>query len=310
MLVDILFLIVGLALLYFGGEWLVRGSASLAARLSLSPLFIGLTVVAFGTSAPELTVSMQSALSGSSGIALGNVVGSNICNIALILGLAAVIFPIGIHKQLIRIEIPIMIVVSFLLIYLISDGYLGLIDGIVFVFLLITYVIVGFFLAKKAAVEEDDTIAVTKSAWLDIGLVLLGLVLLIGGGKLLVDGAVSIARFAGLSEAVIGLTIVAVGTSLPELSTSIIAALKKRPDIAVGNVVGSNIFNILCILGICSIVKPIESAGFNWVDFAMMAFMAVVLLPLAFTGMKISRLEGAVLLAAYASYSVWLFLGA
>lgn len=308
MLPDILFLIIGLALLYFGGEWLVRGSGSLAARLSLSPLFIGLTIVAFGTSAPELVVSLQSTLAGAPAIALGNVLGSNICNIGLILGLSAMIFPIAVHKQLIRVEIPIMLGVTALLLFFVMDGALSQFEGITFIVLLLAYVVVGYFLAKKAAVEAEDAIEVTKSVWLDIALVGVGLALLIGGGKLLVIGAVNIARTAGLGEAVIGLTIVAFGTSLPELSTSIIAALKKRADIAVGNIVGSNILNILCILGVCSIIKPFEVAGFNWMDFAMMSLMAVVLLPLAFTGYKITRMEGGILGLAYIGYTILLFI--
>ena len=312
MIVTLLFLVLGLVLLYFGAEGLVRGSSSLALRLGLSPLVVGLTVVAFGTSTPELVVSLKAAYLGQGDISVGNVVGSNICNIGLILGFSALIIPIKVASQIVRIDTPIMIGVTGLALFLLSDGGLSRLEGIILFVLLIAYLIFSVIIAKKdaadpLAAEFGDELKVSKrGVAADLLMVAGGLVLLVLGARFLVDAAIDIATAAGLSEAVIGLTIVAIGTSLPEFATSLVAALKKEADIAVGNVIGSNIFNILCILGISATVTPLSSSGITAIDLGVMAAFAVVLWIFSRTGFRITRAEGLVLLAAYVGFLAWL----
>jgi cation:H+ antiporter len=308
----LLFLLAGLVLLYFGAEGLVRGSSSIALRLGVSPLLIGLTVVAFGTSAPELVVSLKAALMGQGDISVGNVVGSNICNIGLILGVAALIVPIKVASQIVRVDTPIMIAVTGLALVLLYDGTLSRFEGIFLFVLLIVYLIFSILLAKKKpadalSAEFSEEIKLSKRGLaVDLPMVIGGLVMLVFGARFLVDSAIEIARSIGLSEAVIGLTIVAIGTSLPEFATSLVAALKKEADIAVGNVVGSNIFNILGILGISAVVTPLGSSGVTGVDLAVMAAFALILWIFSATGHRITRAEGILMLVPYAGYVTWL----
>jgi cation:H+ antiporter len=302
----LLYILGGLTGLFLGGEGLIRGSSSLAIRVGISPLVVGLTVVAFGTSSPELLVSLKAAIMGSSSIALGNVIGSNIANIALILGLSAVITPIEVHANVIKREIPIMIVVSLLLIFFLLDGTLGFIEGLIFIILLIAYTVVNILLSLKENKEIEKEFEEGLKSRLNIPLatllIIVGLVFLFFGADLFLKGAVSLAKMFNVSDAIIGLTIVAVGTSLPELFTSIVATIKKESDIAVGNVVGSNIFNILSILGISAIIVPISSSQISIIDLGAMLAAALILLPLSYTGFRISRLEGLLLLIGYFAY--------
>lgn len=307
----VLYLVGGLVMLFIGAEGLIRGSSNLAIKIGITPLVVGLTVVAFGTSAPELVVSLKAALIGNSSIALGNVIGSNIANIALILGAAALIKPLDVHANVIMREIPIMIGVSILLIILLLDGELGFIDGVIFVSLIVIYTVVNIILARKEKnpqvdLEFKEGLKSKLGVPISIVFVVVGLVILILGANLFVQSAVAIAKLFNISDAIIGLTIVAVGTSLPELITSIVASIKKEADIALGNVVGSNIFNILCILGITAIIIPVSSAGISYVDLGIMLITAVVILPLSKTGFFISRTEGALLLFGYAIYIYYL----
>lgn len=314
MTIAILYLALGLVLLYYGAEALVRGSSSLALRLGLSPLVIGLTVVAFGTSSPELVVSLKAGLAGQGNISVGNVVGSNICNIGLILGICALVTPIATTSQIVRIDIPIMIAATAFTTFLLWDGTLGLAEGIILFALLLAYVVFSVYLARRQpadalGAEFDTEVKVSKRGlFIDLLMVAGGLVLLIFGARFLVDGAVVIARAFGWSEALIGLTVIAVGTSLPELATSLVAAVKKEADIAVGNIVGSNIFNLLGILGITAMATPLAASGISLVDYAVMAVFALVLWPMAYHQKCITRLEGAILLAGYAAYVSWLVL--
>ncbi len=299
-------------MLYFGAEWLVKGSASLALRLGMSPLVVGLTVVAFGTSAPELLVSVKAALSGQTGMAVGNVVGSNIFNIAVVLGVAAIIQPLRIQFQLIRFDVPIMLGVCVLAGVLLIDGGISRFDGMIFVTLLVAYVVASVVVARRAgnpAVEAEFEEAVGtpgKSAVKDVLLLVWGAVVLVIGARLLVDGAVELARGWGISEAVIGLTIVAAGTSTPELAATIVASMRGEADIAVGNVVGSTIYNVLTILGIASIIHPLDAQGVTAVDVGVMIGVCVLVIPFMRTGFTLRRWEGGVFIAIYAGYLGWL----
>jgi cation:H+ antiporter len=305
----------GIVVLYFGAEGLVRGSASLAARLGLTPLVIGLTVVAFGTSMPELVVSIGAALEGAGPIAVGNAVGSNIANIALILGLAALIRPLRVQAQVVRVDVPILLAASLVLVGLLRNDAIGRIEGGLLLAGLVGYTVATLRHARRERAADGAAVGVElaegvppprRSAALDTALGLGGLALLVLGARLLVSGAVAIAEGFGLAPAVIGLTIVAVGTSLPELATSVVGALRGEGDIAVGNVVGSNIFNILGILGATALVRPLDEAGMGVVDLAVMLGLTLALVPVMRSGFRISRLEGGALLAAYVAYTSYL----
>jgi len=310
-----LLIFAGLILLYAGAEALVRGSVSLALRLGISPLVIGLTVVAFGTSSPELAVSVKAALEGKGAISVGNVVGSNIANVALILGVAALIKPLRVNAQVIKVDIPIMICASIVTTLMLGNGYLGRINGFVLVLGILAYLCLSIYLARREknksvhSVFDESLPARFRAAWLDPLFIAGGFVALVLGGEFLVSGAVTLAAEAGLSNAFVGLTIVAIGTSLPELATSAVAAAKNEGDIAVGNVVGSNIFNLLCILGISALVRPIRATGIHVSDLLIMIGLAVLTLPVMRTGFCISRREGILLLALYAGYIVYLLIG-
>ncbi|GGY98184.1 MULTISPECIES: calcium/sodium antiporter [Shewanella] len=294
----------GFLILTFGAEVLVRGASAIALRLGVTPLVIGLTIVAFGTSAPELAVSVKSALAGSPGIALGNVVGSNIANIGLILGLTALIRPVGVQSQMVRRDIPLMIAASVLVWLLLLDGTLGLLDGLLLSLLLLGYLVFSYYSADENDAEEIE--AGPRNPLLSLAFIVVGIGCLVGGGVLFVDGAVALARAFGISEVVIGLTIIAIGTSMPELVTSMVAAIKGQSDIAIGNVVGSNLFNLLGILGITALVHPVSAAGFSILDFSVMLLLAILLLPLAHRGYRIGRRDGLLLLLAYLAYMGWL----
>lgn len=307
--------IVGLVLLIAGAEGLVRGASQLAAAAGVSSLVIGLTVVAFGTSAPELAVSVSSAVTGKVDIALGNVVGSNIFNVLFILGISAAITPLVVNQQLVKLDVPIMIAVSILVYVFALNGVLDRWEGILFFVGIIVYTA---FLVRQSR-REQASVAVEyekefgrvkiKTPWKAIALVLAGLAALVLGSKWLVDGAVAIARIFGVSELIIGLTIVAGGTSLPEVATSIVAAVRGERDIAVGNVVGSNIFNILSVLGLSSLIHPIAIAPAAMLfDIPVMIAIAVACLPIFFTNYTISRWNGWVFLLYYAAYTTFLIL--
>ncbi|RPJ35205.1 MAG: calcium/sodium antiporter [Verrucomicrobiaceae bacterium] len=312
----IVFLILGLILLVGGAEYLVRGASNLAISAGISSLVVGLTVVAFGTSSPELAVSVMSAFKGQADLALGNVVGSNIFNVLFILGLSALIVPLVVAQQLVRFDVPLMIGVSVLLLLLGLDGNLGRIDGLLLFSGVVAYTL---FLIRQSRRESSAAVKAqyesefsgnAKVGWLkNITLVLGGLACLMLGSKWLVDSAVAIAQSFGVSELVIGLTIVAAGTSMPEVATSVIAAIRGERDIAVGNVVGSNIFNILCVLGLSSVVSPagieVSAAALRF-DIPVMIAVAVACLPVFFSGYQISRGNGVAFLAFYAAYLVYL----
>lgn len=302
---------IGALLMFVGGEWLIRGASGIALRLGLSKLLIGLTVVGFGTSMPELIVSLRAALAGQPDIAVGNVVGSNIANIFLILGLSALIYPLKCAPQAVYRDGSIMLAASLLLCGLALYGIIGRLTGILMIIGLLTFIIFTCFAERRHAshpstemhVHQADAASPTASWVASIGLTLIGLLLLKTGSELFVDGAITLAQSIGISEAVIGLTIVAVGTSLPELATSVIAALRGQADVAVGNVIGSNIFNIMGILGVTAAIQPIAvSAQMAGYDIWVMLGAAVILLPLLVTGWRLSRIEGSVFLAAYAAY--------
>jgi cation:H+ antiporter len=302
-------LLAGLVALYFGAEWLVRGGASLAVRLGVTPLLVGLTVVAYGTSTPELIVSSMAAAKGQGAIAIGNVVGSNIFNIGVILGLTALICPMRVQLQLLKFDTPVMVGVALLFLLFFLDGQIQLWEAIVFLAIIVGYTVLNIRLARRQASAEvqrefgESVPPPTGSAWKDAGLIVAGLAVLVLGSRLFVTGAVELARLLKLSEALIGLTIIAAGTSLPELASSLMAAWRKQPDIAIGNVVGSNIYNILAILGVSGVLAPpIKGQGVSLTDTLVMIGISLVLLAIAWTGFKLRRWEGALLLAIYGGY--------
>jgi cation:H+ antiporter len=297
-------------MLYIGGESLVRGASTLASRLGVSSLAIGLTVVAFGTSAPELVVSLDAALSGANDISVGNVVGSNIANVALILGLAALLRPSVVQAKIVRIDAPIMIAASFALLAVLGNGRASRIEGSCLVLGLAAYTVFTFWEARGESppVREEIASAAPQrpiSASLGGFLVLVGFLLLVGGGHLLVTAAVDMATALGISQAAIGLTIVAIGTSLPEFATSVIASMRGQGDIAIGNVVGSNIFNILGILGLTAVVHPLELGAITWLDLGTMAGLACVVTILISTRLRLGRIEGGLLLVTFIIYLSW-----
>lgn len=307
MITSFTLLVLSLIALYFGADWLVKASSSLALRAKISPLVIGLTVVAFGTSAPELVVSINSVFNGQGDIAIGNVVGSNIFNICLILGLAAILYPLQAKKQLTRIDIPLMILSTILFTLFFWDGHLERWQGGVFVAGIIAYTLFSLYFSRKK--NEDSPIELEEQLrpwYLDIFYVLAGLATLVYSSQLLIDNATNIARSIGVSEAVISLTIIAAGTSMPELATSVVAALKRNTEIAVGNAVGSSLFNILGISGITALIHPIQAESVNHIDLLVMLGGSLLLLPLAWTRNRISRGEGIVLILVYLFYTLWL----
>lgn len=315
----IVFLLLGLVLLVGGAEYLVRGAANLAVGFGVSPLVVGLTVVAFGTSAPELAVSVVSSYKGESDLAIGNVVGSNIFNILVILGVSALIVPLVVNQQLVRFDVPVMIGVSALLFPMGWDGRIDRIDGVLLACGVVAYTVFLIRQSRKESnagvkAEYDDEFGEAKGRGgtvKNVLLVAVGMGGLVLGSKWLVDSSITIAQAFGVSEMVIGLTIVAVGTSLPEVATSVVAAVRGERDIAVGNAVGSNIFNILCVLGFGSIVAPdgieVSRSALSF-DLPVMFGVAVACLPVFFSGYVISRANGVLFLAVYGAYMTDLFL--
>lgn len=301
---------------------MVRGASRLAAAFGISPLVIGLTVVAFGTSSPELAVSVQSAFAGQADIALGNVVGSNIFNVLFILGVSAVIIPLVVAQQLVRLDVPLMIGMSVLIYLLGLDGRIGRLEGALLFAAIIAYTMFLIRQSRKEGKEVQEEYSQefgdgrargAAQYLLNLVLVVAGLALLVLGARWLVDSAVSLARLLGLSELIIGLTIIAAGTSMPEVATSIVAAARGERDIAVGNVVGSNIFNLLAVLGLTSLIAPngvsVPAPALAF-DIPVMIAVAVACLPIFFTGFRIARWEGALFLAYYAAYVLYLILDA
>lgn len=319
-IVDVGLFLAGLALLVGGGELLVRGASRLAVLIGISPLVVGLTVVALGTSAPELAVAIQATLRDQSDIALGNAVGSNTFNILFILGITALISRLSVEDQLVRLDVPVLIVVSTLLLLLAQDGRLGRVEGGILAGLLVVYVIVLIVLSRREQARLGDVELPGRRAggkrhgvlW-QVGMIVVGLAMLVLGARWLVDSAVTMARSLGVSELIIGLTVVAAGTGAPEVATSVIATIRGQRDIAVGNVVGSSIFNILAVLGITSIVAsagmPVASAALSF-DIPVMLVASIACLPIFFTGGCVERWEGAVFLAYYVAYVSYLILDA
>jgi cation:H+ antiporter len=321
----VLLLLAGVVLLVGGAELLVRGASGLALALRVPPLMVGLTVVAFGTSSPELAVSTGAALGGNAAIALGNVVGSNIFNVLLILGLAALASPLQVASRLVRRDVPIMIGVSLVLLVMALDGRIGRVEGVLLLFGTVAYLgylfltpkqdsaAVGSATAERLAPGVGRRRESARALALDGALIVVGLLFLVLGARWLVAAAREIAVSLGVSELVIGLTIVAGGTSLPELATSVLASLRGQRDIAVGNVVGSNILNILAILGVAATIAPagiaVSPAAITF-DIPVMAAVAVLALPVFFSGAVIARWEGAIFVALYAAYATYLGLAA
>lgn len=298
----------GLVLLFFGADWLVQGAVTLALHLGLSPLIVGLTVVALGTSVPEALVSVQAALGHQGGIALGNVIGSNILNIALILGLSSLILPLKVDSRIVKADVPLLTGATFMLVVLLEDFHISRMEGAFLLLCIVFYVTGNIMTVKRTSPEEDKIEGMEipedsgKTLWRDVGFLILGIVTLGFGANFLVTGAVDLARIFGLSEALIGLTIVSIGTGTPELATALMAAFRKSPDLAIGNVVGSNLFNIMFVLGIAGLVAPLDGKGISSIDLYVMLGVTILLLPTVWTGRILDRKEGFLFLAIYVGY--------
>jgi len=304
----------GLVLLYLGGEGLVHGACALARRLRVSPVVIGLTVVAFGTSAPELVVSLNAAMGGANDIAIGNVVGSNIANLALILGAAALIRSAKVEAKLLRVDAPLLVFISLACVALLADNLLTRTEGALLVVGLVAYTVFTFVQGRRESAfvqQEFSSVAgkATTRLSADLLRLCLGAGALVVGAKLLVTAAITVASSWGVSQAAIGLTVVAIGTSLPELATTIVATSKGHGDIAVGNVIGSNIFNLLGVLGFTSVVSPLSRGHVGWVSLGVMLGVTILILPMLRSRRQLTRPQGAVLLACYVAYLGWLMVG-
>ena len=303
-----IYIIGGLILLYFGANWLVQGAITLALHLGLSPLIVGLTVVALGTSVPEALVSVQAAIGHQGGIALGNVIGSNILNIALILGLSSLILPLKVDSHIVKADVPLLTGATFMLVVLLEDFHISRMEGAFLLLCIVFYVTGNIMTVKRTSPEEDKIEGMEipedsgKTLWRDVGFLILGIVTLGFGANFLVTGAVDLARIFGLSEALIGLTIVSIGTGTPELATALMAAFRKTPDLAIGNAVGSNLFNIMFVLGIVGLVAPLDGKGISSVDLYVMLGVTILLLPTVWTGRILDRKEGFLFLAIYVGY--------
>ena len=310
MILNVLFILVGIVLVLWGADRLTDGAVAVAEKMKMPQIVIGLTIVAMGTSMPEFCVSLVSALKGTTDLAVGNIVGSNIFNTLLIVGVSAWVAPMTILKSTVRKDIPFALFASVILLVMCLDGNISRLDaGILFVlFLVFMYVTL-----KGAKTKEDDTTAKTEpiednkkpmAAWLSIVWIIVGLACLIGGSNLFVEGATKVAEHIGVSEAVIGLTIVAGGTSLPELATSVVSARKGNSGIAIGNVLGSNVFNILAILGVTGVITPMHLQGITMLDLSMMVVSTLLVWLFSFTKYKIARWEGIVLTIVFIGYMV------
>jgi len=313
---DLAVLISGIVVLYFGAEWLVRGASRLASSLGVSPIVIGLTVVSLGTSAPELVVCLVAALQGNPGLAIGNVMGSNLANIGLILGLTSLVHPLEVKHRVVWREMPVMLLITFAIYPIAFDRVLSRMDGFMLLLVLLAYLVWVFRSGHPDEIKSShgprDSMATSEEAasllnLKDIGHVALGSAFLVLGGYCIVKGAVEIASALGISEVIIGLTVVAIGTSLPELATSLVAAMRQEVDIAVGNIIGSNIFNLTAIFGTTAIVRPImipETVLSR--ELAGVVLMSLLLLPILRNGWQIKRWDGALLLTAYIGMGWWL----
>ena len=313
---DLAVLISGIVVLYFGAEWLVRGASRLASSLGVSPIVIGLTVVSLGTSAPELVVCLVAALQGNPGLAIGNVMGSNLANIGLILGLTSLVHPLEVKHRVVWREMPVMLLITFAIYPIAFDRVLSRMDGFMLLLVLLAYLVWVFRSGHPDEIKRShgprDSMATSEEAasllnLKDIGHVALGSAFLVLGGYCIVKGAVEVASALGISEVIIGLTVVAIGTSLPELATSLVAAMRQEVDIAVGNIIGSNIFNLTAIFGTTAIVRPImipETVLSR--ELAGVVFMSLLLWPILRSGWRIKRWEGALLLTAYIGMGWWL----
>ncbi|SDW58824.1 cation:H+ antiporter [Marinococcus luteus] len=312
-----LLLLIGFALLIKGADFFVDGASKIAGNLKVSPLLIGLTIVAFGTSSPEATVSVLAALEGNAGVALGNVIGSNIFNITLVIGVTALIAPLAVENETVRKEIPFTLLAGVALLILMSDTALQALsenvitrsDGFVFLLFFTVFLYYIFEVARRNRAAQTNDQSAPAAPWTkNILLTVGGLAAIIFGGDLVVDSATEIALTFGMSETLVGLTIVAIGTSLPELITSITAAIKKETDIAIGNIVGSNIFNIFFVLGAASVISPLAVESKIFMDISLMIILTVILLVFSRTNFRIGRREGAVLAAAYIIYLIYIIL--
>lgn len=306
MIFDILLIVMGVAMVLGGADRLTEGAASLARRMNVPEIIIGLTIVAAGTSAPELFVSLVSALKGTPDMAMGNVVGSNTMNAMLIVGCAAMVAPMTISKSTVKKDIPFSVGASILLIILGVDAFLGRIDGILLLSGFAAFMYYTLSQAKKGAVEKTEEVVKQVSPWLSSLFVILGLALLVAGSNIFVDAASRVAYSLGLSEGVVGLTIVAGGTSLPELATSVVAARKGQSAIAIGNVIGSNVFNILLILGLTATISPMQIQGITLVDMGMMLGSVSLVWLFSYTRYTVERWEGALLVGGFLVYLAWL----
>jgi cation:H+ antiporter len=313
MLLSVLYVLSSLVFLYFGASWLVKGSSSLAIKAGVSPLIAGLTVVAFGTSSPELVVSVNAALSGHGTIAIGNVIGSNLFNICIILGISAVIAPLKIKMQLLKIDIPVLIITTIVFMLFFADRNISRLEGGILLVGIILYTTMNILLARrekdKEVIDEfNETISNGKIKWYwSAGMIVLGIGVLVAGSEILVKGAVDIARSLGVGDTIIGLTIIAAGTSIPELASSVVATIKKEYDIAIGNVIGSNIFNILGIIGISSIINPLSAIAISNIDLYIMLGVTLLLLPFFKTNYTLKRDEGIFMIGLYLMYLYYLW---
>lgn len=321
MLANLGLIAIGLVALYYGAEWLVKGASRLAGSFGVPPLLIGLTLVAFGTSTPEMLVSVTAALSGVSDIALGNVVGSNIANVGLILGLTGILFPIAIQSRVLKREIPLMLIASLFAYVLAWNGMLSRVDGVLLFAGIVAFTVFSYRLGEETTetpevqkemegYEAHEGIAEGEGTkrGLEFGRMVLGIALLTLGAQWLVSGASTLARAVGISDWIIGLTLVAIGTSLPELATSLVSAFRHEDDISVGNIVGSNIFNLLAVLGVTAMVRPVPvEASMLRVELPIMLAFSLILMPLLADG-KLARWQGALLLGGYVAFTLFLFL--
>jgi cation:H+ antiporter len=309
MFTDAVFVVVGLALLGVGADGLVRGAGAVALRFGVAPLVVGLTIVALGTGSPEFVLSVQASATGNGGLALGNVVGSNISNIGLVLGAAALVRPLAVQARLIRREVPVMIAATVLFALMLLGGGLSRLDGGVLLVAAAGYVLFAYLGARSGdapavTAEYDAALEARPSLWRAVALAAVGLGALLSGAAVLLRGATGLAAALGVSDVVVGLTVVAVGTSLPELATSVAAARRRQADVAFGNAIGSNVVNLLAVLGAASLIRPIPASGLRTVDVVVLLVSAVLLLPLMGRGSVLNRWEGGLLLAGYAAFVV------
>lgn len=308
---EIVWLLVSLVILYYGAEGLVSGASSLAKRVGISPLIIGLTIVSIGTSMPELVVSAKAAMIGQSALSIGNVLGSNMINIGVILGLSAMIYPIAVNRQLLNLDVPFMVFSSVLFLLLFLDSKISRVEAGLLILLFISYISYLIITSTKGhknkpeqKSQNTDEIKMSKHWSIDLLFIVVGLLALVYGSDLLVVNSIIIAERLGMSEAMIGLTIVAIGTSMPELATSVVAAIKKRSDIAIGNVIGSNIFNILLVLGVAGLIHPISTPEINYMDSLFVVALGLVLWLFMKLGTRIRRWQGTTFIFIYVLYFI------